>query len=213
MIAVVDQHNIHQHRKLVESMFRLRARVFGERLKWDVQITDGMERDRFDDENPVYVIHTDRQGERVLGSLRLLPTTGPTLLAEMFSDTLPDAAGLSSPAIWECTRFCLDETLLDRRNADSAIMASAILFAALGDIALKAGIHSYLANFDATMRRLYRRIGCEVEVLGRTDRYGRPVYLGLFPVSEAILARVKAGLKDVRAPLSPTPGSGRELAA
>ena len=34
------------------------------------------------------------------------------------------------------------------------------------------------------MLRLYRRIGCEVEVLGSTSRYGRPVYLGVFSISE-----------------------------
>lgn len=213
MIAVIDRHNAHQYPDLLEGMFRLRSRVFRDRLNWDVEVTDGMERDRFDDENPVYVVHTDRQGKRVLGSLRLLPTTGPTLLADMFSDTIPDAAGLSSPTIWECTRFCLDDTLLKRGNGDEVVMASAVLFAALGDIALAAGIQSYLANFDATMHRLYRRIGCEVEVLGRTDRYGRAVFLGLFPVSESILTRVKARLQDSRTALAHVPRSSRELAA
>jgi N-acyl-L-homoserine lactone synthetase len=50
------------------------------------------------------------------------------------------------------------------------------------------------------MLRLYRRIGCEVEVLGSTQRYGRPVYLGLFPISETILRRVKDRLPDARPP-------------
>ena len=44
------------------------------------------------------------------------------------------------------------------------------------------------------MLRLYRRIGCEVDVLGSTRRYGAPVYLGLFPVSQTILAEVNARL-------------------
>ncbi len=44
------------------------------------------------------------------------------------------------------------------------------------------------------MLRLYRRIGCEVDVLGQTDRYGEPVYLGMFPVSQTILAEVNARL-------------------
>jgi N-acyl-L-homoserine lactone synthetase len=48
------------------------------------------------------------------------------------------------------------------------------------------------------MLRLYRRIGCEVEVLGSTQRYGRPVYLGLFPISEPILRKVKGRLKKAQ---------------
>ncbi len=213
MIVVIDQHNIHLHPRLVDAMFRLRARVFHDRLKWDVQVVDGMERDRFDDENPVYIIYANPDGDRVLGSLRLLPTTGPTLLAETFSDTLPNAAGLCAPTIWECTRFCLDETLMDRENVQGAVMASSTLFAALGDLALKAGIHAFLANFDSTMRRLYRRIGCDVEVLGRTERYGRPIYLGLFPVSETRLAQLKARLRDARPALLPAADHGRDLVA
>ncbi len=196
MLVVVEDWNAHEHRALLEEMFRLRARVFNDRLKWDVTVTDGMERDRYDDEGPVYLIYTDDTQTQVKGSLRLLPTTGPTLLADFFSDTLPDAAQLRAPTIWECTRFCLDETTLDNGSRDEMVFASGVLFAGLGQIALQSGIESILGNFDATMYRLYRRIGCEVDILGITHRFGRPVYLGLFPVSWPILGRVKAKLRE-----------------
>src|SRR5512139_3300848 len=94
-------------------MFRLRARVFAERLKWDVTVVDGKERDRFDDVGPVYLIHTDDAGREVRGSLRLLPTTVPL---EFFSDPTPDAVHLSAPTIWKCTRFCVDEARLRHRE-------------------------------------------------------------------------------------------------
>jgi hypothetical protein len=53
-----------------------------------------------------------------------------------------------------------------------------------------------IGNFDATMLRLYRRIGCEVEILGSTSRYGRPIYLGLQPISEPIVRKIKGRLKN-----------------
>jgi N-acyl-L-homoserine lactone synthetase len=192
MIIVIDRHNAAQHKKLMGEMFRLRARVFGERLGWDVKITDGMERDRFDDENPLYVIETD-DGGRLRGSLRLLPTTGPTLFREFFADSAPDAAELSSPAIWECTRFCVEDCASEARVEHFA-RTSGALIAALGDIGLRAGIESYLGNFDAAMIRIYRRLGCAVDIVGQTDKYGRRVYLGLFPVTAEILERVKSRL-------------------
>jgi N-acyl-L-homoserine lactone synthetase len=198
MISVIDRHNICQHPALVDQMFRLRARVFGERLGWDVAVRDGMERDRFDEENPLYVIHSDREG-RVLGSLRLLPTTGPTLFREVFADTFPDASQLMSPAIWECSRFCVDEAAPHPAGGDPVAHASGSLIAALGEIGVRTGIESYLGNFDAVMIRIYRRLGCEVDVLGHTDKYGRRVYLGLFPVSETILRRVEEKLARVAA--------------
>ncbi len=195
MIVIIEQWNAHRYAPLLEEMFRLRARIFHDRLKWDVRIADGKERDRYDDEGPVYVIYTDDHGTEVKGSLRLLPTTGPTLAADVFSDTLPDAVHLSSPTIWECSRFCLDEKIL-ASGLEGIVFASRVLIAALGDVAVRAGIELVIGNFDASKLRLYRRIGCEVEVLGSTSRYGSPVYLGLHPISEAVVKRVWAKVKD-----------------
>lgn len=202
MLVVVEEINAGEYRELLDAMFRLRARVFHDRLKWDVAVTDGKERDRYDDEGPVYIIYTDEEQKQVKGSLRLLPTTGPTLVSEFFSDTMPPAAQLSAPSIWECTRFCLDETLLDNGSRAEMAFASGVLFAGLGEIALRSGIKSIIGNFDAGMYRLYRRIGCEVDVLGVTTRFERPVYLGLFPVSRPILdvvrARLRGRVRDVK---------------
>jgi acyl homoserine lactone synthase len=194
MIVIVEGHNAEKHTDLLEQMFRQRARVFHDRLGWDVTVKDGKERDRFDDENPVYIIYTDDAGRKVKGSLRLLPTTGPTLLADFFSDTLPDAVHLAAPTIWECTRFCLDEDIWQKEKED-ILFASTVLLVALGDLAVLAGIESIIANFDAPALHLWRRIGCEVEILGSTARYGRPVYLGLHPISAAIVDRIKKKLK------------------
>ena len=193
MIVVIEPYNAHEFPELLDEMFRLRARVFHGRLRWDVQVADGKERDKYDDQGPVYLIYADDDSLKVKGSLRLLPTTGPTVLADVFSDTLPDAVHLSAPTIWECTRFCLEDDV-----REELLIASAALIAALGDVAIGAGIESIVGNFDSTMLRLYRRIGCEVEVLGSTQRYGYPVYLGLFPISETILGKVKGRLKKAQ---------------
>jgi acyl homoserine lactone synthase len=198
MIVVVEPYNAHEYSDLMDEMFRLRARVFRDRLGWDVQVADGKERDRYDDEGPVYLICADDESLKVKGSLRLLPTTGPTVLADIFSDTLPDAVHLSAPTIWECTRFCLEDDILSRGHREEAFIASVALIAALGEVAIRAGIEAIVGNFDSTMLRLYRRIGCEVEVLGSTRRYGKPIYLGLFPVSEPILRKVRGKLKKAQ---------------
>ena len=137
MIVLIEKHNAHRHPNLLKQMFQLRARVFCDRLGWDVRVAGGEERDRYDDELPIYLIYTDDEKREVKGSLRLLPTTGPTLLADLFSDTLPDAVHLSAPAIWECTRVCLDDRIVDKGQR---LFASAVLIAALGDVAIRAGI-------------------------------------------------------------------------
>ncbi len=194
MIIVVESHNAHKYSNLVDEMFRLRARIFRDRLHWDVQVTDGQERDNYDDLHPVYIIYCDDSATEVKGSLRLLPTTGPTLSRDVFYDTLPDAVHLCAPTIWECTRFCLDEKLLDKGKQNEMLFACLVLLEALGNVALRAGIESIIGNFDTAMLRLYRRIGCEVEILGSTLRFAEPIYLGLHPISEPVIRRIKARL-------------------
>jgi acyl homoserine lactone synthase len=198
MIVVIEKNNAHKYSNLVDEMYRLRARIFHDRLGWDVRVVDGKERDKYDDEGPVYIIYTDDEAREVKGSMRLLPTTGPTLLADCFADTLPNAALLSAPTIWEVTRFCIDDSLLDRGSPDGLFYTSSVMIAALGDVAVSAGIESIVANFDASALRLYRRVGCEIDILGYTVRYGMPVYLGLFPVSEFLLGRLKRRLANAR---------------
>jgi len=196
MIIVIEPYNALKYSNLMDDMFHLRARVFRDRLRWDVHVADGKERDKYDDEGPVYIICTDDDKQNVKGCLRLLPTTGSTALADFFSDTIP-SADLSAPSIWECTRFCLDDRFLNNDHREGQY-SSAILIAALGDVAIKAGIESILGDFNSTMLRLYRRIGCEVEVLGSAERYGEPIYLGLFSISATILRSVKEKIEGLR---------------
>jgi acyl homoserine lactone synthase len=198
MIVVIEPHNADRHRTLLEEMFRLRARVFRDKKNWDVNVVDGMERDEYDAEGPVYIILTDDEQRQVHGSLRLLPTTGPTLLADTFSDTLPDGVHLSAPTIWECTRLCVDDRLIGNRP-ENLMLASALLIEGLGEVALKAGIETVLGVFEPMMLRVYRRIGCTLEILGCTRRFERPVYLGAFAVSEEILKSVKQRIEHAGA--------------
>jgi acyl homoserine lactone synthase len=196
VIVVLEKHNAEKFADLIDEMFRLRALVFHDRLHWDVRVTDSKERDKYDDEHPVYIIDTDDEARQVKGSLRLLPTTGPTLLADVFSDTLPDAIHLSAPTIWECSRLCLNEALLGRGRTDEKVFACARLLNGLADVAITAGIVSIVGNFDASMLRLYRLLGCEVEILGTSDKHGEPVYLGIHHISQPIVRRVNQQLEE-----------------
>ena len=98
---------------------------------------------------------------------------------------------------------------MERGREEEILFASAALLEAVGDVALRAGVEAIIGNFDEPMLRLYRRIGCEVEVLGSTLRYRRPVYLGLHPISEPIIRRIKARLRKARSAF----GAAREMAA
>jgi len=81
-----------------------RHKVFVERLCWELASQDGLEEDQFDRPDTVYVVACNESGN-VCGCARLLPTTGPYLLAEVFPQLLNGAVPPNSPEIWELSRF------------------------------------------------------------------------------------------------------------
>jgi N-acyl-L-homoserine lactone synthetase len=153
-IAIIDgAADRREHEGLVRAMLRQRARVFGPKgLGWDVRIVDGMERDILDDATPVYVIATDR--ERVTGSLRLLPTTGPTLVELAFPGSM--RVRINSPEIWEMSRLCAD-----------GVPVLLALFDAVGKVAKRAHVTSIIGNISSTHVALYRHLGFPVDILGK----------------------------------------------
>ena len=183
MIRIIENRDTNVYADLLDDMYRLRARVFKDRLGWDVKVVEGLERDDFDDLDPVYLVHVDQAGT-VDGSCRLLPTTGPTLVSEFFSDTMPDAAQLQAPSIWECTRFCADPDA----SVEGITTICGEMLTRMGMLGLASGFDTVLGNFDAVMMRLYRIIRAPVEILGHTDRYGSRVYLGAFRIGEKAVA-------------------------
>lgn len=91
----------------LKEMHGLRYRVFKERLDWEVQTGGEMETDTFDDLKPVYLLLKGSDW-RIRGCVRLLPTTGPTMLRDTFPALLGEAVAPASPGIWESSRFALD---------------------------------------------------------------------------------------------------------
>lgn len=175
--------------RLAETMFKDRAEQFHDRLGWEVSVDEnGFESDSYDDLNPMYIVWERSDGTHG-GSLRLLPTTGDTMLADHFLH-LTDGVRITSPEIWECTRFCLAP------GADATV-SSALMLGVL-EVGLFSGLSHIAGVFDARMIRVYRRVGWGPTVLG-SDGTGRDaISAGLWPCEEAYRARLlgRAGVSD-----------------
>lgn len=197
MYLLVQAHEYHKHFDLLDQSFRLRKKVFADRLGWDVSVAGPYERDRFDDLHPAYLIWCDDDRAKLYGSVRLMPTTGPTLLYDVFRETFPNACDLVAPGIWEGTRMCIDEETVARDFPDMRPdRAFCLLLLALCEVALDNGIDTLISNYEPHMRRLYKRAGAEFDELGRADGYGRfPVCCGVFEVSQRVRAQMRLNLK------------------
>ena len=117
----------------IDAMFRNRAQIFSERLGWNVSVSNGRERDVFDDANPLYLVSVDPLTKKYRGSVRLLPTTGPNMLRDVFPFLLQQGECVESPTIWEISRICaVPSECLPNRNKNG-------LSPALGELIVGGG--------------------------------------------------------------------------
>lgn len=200
MVTSIQAFEHAQYRDVLVQMFQTRKQVFFDTLRWDVNIQGDREVDAYDALNPVYLVWCDRERSRHYGSIRLMPTTGPTLLHDVFGRTFPDAAALRAPGIWEGTRMCLDEQALrDDYPGMPAGRAFSLLLVALCEFCLSHNIHTMISNYEPHFRRVYTRSGARVHELGRADGFGRsPVCCGAFEVCSDVLSimRTRLGLSE-----------------
>lgn len=211
MHFVIEPHQQAAHPHLMEQMFRLRQRVFCQELDW-VETNGPEERDVYDDYNPVYVLHTDATGQHLYGSARLMPMSGPTLLSDVFGDTLPDAAGFDAPFVWEITRLCIDDRLMrEHGRGHERIRTLRLMRAASLEFGVRAGVETYLANFDDLRLRMWRRCGAHFDVIGTSQLFSTTVHLGISECSPEELARALGALGTTGPILSPLPRSERGM--
>ena len=137
---------------LSKTMFRDRAHQFHTRLGWEVEVDDtgGNEHDAYDEMNPMYIVWERPDGSHG-GSLRLLPTTGPTMVNDHFLASVgrgphPKPADLGMHTVLPGTR---------RRKP--------VISAALMLGVLEVGLNNHLTHvagvFDARMVRVYAPCG------------------------------------------------------
>jgi acyl homoserine lactone synthase len=189
MITILTSADRETSPRLFDQMFRGRALVFHDRLGWDVNVFDSWEIDRYDDEEPVYLISTDASGN-MLGSLRLLPTTGDTMLQNEFRSFFDERVDIRSPTAWECTRFCVHHQN-EVANLEYWRAAASELLIELCSLALSSGMEHIIGVYERPMARIYRRIGWEPELLARS-RDGRGQFaVGVWEVSEQSLYRMR----------------------
>lgn len=171
MIKFVYGQEIAEHPELRASMHVDRAYQFKDRLGWNVDVReDGQEHDQYDQLNPLYVIVEDTIGGHA-GSMRLLPTTGQTMVNDHFSH-LTDGVMISSPFIWECTRLCLS------RHAPRTVAPQ--LLAAGAKVMQEFGIDHFVGVFDMRMTKIYQRLGASPTMLGTSGDTKDSIAVGLW---------------------------------
>ncbi|MFK7942840.1 MAG: acyl-homoserine-lactone synthase [Paracoccaceae bacterium] len=207
MFTLVYGDDLFQFPNVANQMFRARRSQFADDYGWELDIDDlGREIDEYDLMNPLYLILRDKEGKHV-GSTRLMPTTGPTMIADHFAD-LTDGVQIESPTIWECTRFFIAD-----RGQDSVRNAAAIMWAGC-QLALRSGVEFYVGITGAHMTRVFAACGWPAEIIGeRKDEKDGHLVACLWEVNQELCdrlarrARIDQGEYDLAIFQRPAPDS------
>ncbi|HEY4972660.1 MAG TPA: acyl-homoserine-lactone synthase [Steroidobacteraceae bacterium] len=144
-----------------------RHRVFVEQLGWRLHAQDGSETDQFDRPDTVYVMVEDETGN-IAGCSRLLPTTQPYLLAEVFPQLLNGLAPPSDATVWELSRFAAMDFNARAATplAQFSNSATALLMRASVRCAAEHGAQRLITVSPVGIERLIRRLGIQAHRAG-----------------------------------------------
>lgn len=194
MIQLITPPSYGEFSSTLAEMYRMRHRVFKLRMAWDVQTSGDMEMDDFDALHPVYLTQVSENGF-VQGSVRLLPSPGPTMLRDTFSVLLDGHPAPSTPLVWESSRFAIDVPV-DAPKGDHGITRAAYeLFAGMVEFGISRRLTDIVTVTDVRMERILRRAGWPLRRFGSPATIGNTVAVaGYLEISTGILANLrKAG--------------------
>lgn len=171
-------------------MHHLRKKAFLDRRKWNVQAPDGLEIDCFDQMSPIYFLVVQRN--RVVASLRLLPTTAPYMLNTVFPMLLNGVAAPSSPHVYEVSRFCADISNSRTSKSNGVSLITLKLLQRLFEWSGQNNITELIGVHDQLMKRILTRSGCAPVSFGEEvsmDR-GLRTSVSRFSVDAKVISRL-----------------------
>lgn len=186
LISIERRANIHP--QSLNAMHQLRARIFKVKKMWDIPLINDMEIDGYDALDPYYMI-INRSAEQgyVCGCWRILPTTGPNMLAHTFPELLHGQPAPSSPTIWELSRFAIE---MPDGNGFGFSQGTTRAIQAIADFAVGQGVEQCVTVTTVGVEKMLRRLGLDME------RFGPAVQIG---VERAVALRIELNAQTLAA--------------
>lgn len=180
VLAISKPRNTEEAR-LLHSHHQLRARVFSDRLGWEVNVAGGCESDVFDDIQPTYILAVAKMGQ-LAGCARLLPALGPTMVTNVFPSLLSAGQLSAHSSMVESSRFCVDTSLSEGRG--SIHEATLTMFAGIIEWSMANRFTEIVTVTDIRFERILARVGWPLQRLGEPRRIGATMAVaGILPAN------------------------------
>jgi acyl homoserine lactone synthase len=164
-VVAFKSNDVQVDQQMLRRMFRFRHKVFRERLGWEVESRHGLEIDRYDELEPVYMV-SQNDHQEIMGSWRLLPTMGPYMLKDTFPQLLRGAPAPQDPHVWEVSRFATVTTSHRGRVQANLGQVTFDMIRSLLPFAEEHGIRHYVFVTSVALERLVTRIGLPLRRFG-----------------------------------------------
>lgn len=189
MILVVDAANRGRFAADLTTMYRQRKAVFVDRARWSIPVKGDQEVDRYDLlEATVYLLAKDSPDGPLLASVRLLTTTGPHLMGDLYTES-HRAAIPSGPTVWEVSRYCTAPGVGSRRQRLGLLWQT---ICGILEVGLERGIGQVIFAANRALLPLALECGWEARTIGPTLCDGKD------EVTAVVAQITPAGLRDVR---------------
>ncbi|MDB5522824.1 MAG: family N-acetyltransferase [Rhizobium sp.] len=198
MIHILTAQNAEEYPDLMEKVWRFRHRQFVERLGWkELRSDDGREMDRFDTEDAIHLVALS--GGDIAGYTRLLRTSRPHLLSDVYPEIMEGHDWPRAENIYEWTRCIAD----DKAAKIDGFQPSHMLITGVLEFCLLSGIQGMIVETHPKLVTWMLETGYEVDTLNTPRMINNvpvvPVYIGatraaldrhhqLFGINQSVLS-------------------------
>lgn len=161
-VHVVCAGNRHLYEDVLDDYFRARHRIYVDERRWmELAKPDGREIDQFDGPATVYIIAIE--GRRVVGSQRMVPTCGPTLMGDVFPRLAAGRGLVRRPDACELSRMFV---VRDRRGDAAHPRIESLVMAGTMEYGLAEGIRQFTIVMETWWIPRFLAMGWKVRPLG-----------------------------------------------
>lgn len=199
MIILIEPSNYHLHQEDLEGMYRLRHQVFYEELKWQVNSSNGLEKDEYDENNTYYLVFKDDDG-KIRGCQRYIEMNNPCMFDGPFKFMLEGLQHYKRRGFWEASRLAIDTSFSGTYTLErSKIVCSSILAASmLMGLELLENTEFITLSYPS-VAKLSLRKGLNLTILKEGTVNDETIVVSSYPPSQESLKKMLRDIGDPEA--------------
>lgn len=181
MLYLIDPSNYACHRQDLDNMYRLRDKVFSQKLNWDVKSENGMEKDEYDEKDAYYIVYKDKQGV-IRGCQRMIEMTNRCMFDGPFKFVFSDYKDFKRPGYWEVSRLAVDYEYDENYTKNDAQKVYYALLAAKMHFGLEfAKVEAFMCITFPAFSKLMSLGGIVMAPLTQTTINGDKIVVSAYP--------------------------------